>query len=130
MSLYEARMRAAQTEQRRGARFTIDIPVCFRTIAGDRPCRMANISDNGAKLETDAPPRQGVTGWLVLGHDEIFCKVIWANETACGVEFERALGQDRLVGIAGDKANQSGPIANAGNIQMGRRRGGRLVSGG
>jgi len=130
MSLYEARLRAAQAERRRNVRFTIDIPVCFRTIAGDRPCHMANISDSGAKLETSAPPREGVTGWLVLGNEEIFCKVIWTSETACGVEFERTLGQDRLIGIAGEKVSQGGPIANAGNIQMGRRRGGRLVASG
>ena len=127
MSLFEARVKAAQVERRRSARFTVDIPAFLRTISGDRPCRMANISDNGAKLETASPPREGVTGWLVLGSQEIFCKVIWANHEACGIEFERTLSEDALVGIAGVEV-QSGPVANTGKIQMGRRRGGRLVS--
>ena len=128
MSFLEARRRAAQVERRRSARLTIDIPVTFRTISGDRECRMANISDSGAKLETDTPPRKGVSGWLVMGTQEIYCSVIWANDNDCRVEFERSIAQDTLISIAGNHAQQNAPVANAGNIQMGRRRGGRLVS--
>ena len=130
MSFLEARRRAAQVERRRSARLTIDIPVTFRTISGDRECRMANISDSGAKLETEAPPRTGVSGWLVMGTQEIYCSVIWANDNACGVEFERSIAQDTLIAITGNQVQQNAPVANAGNIQMGRRRGGRLVSSG
>ena len=79
-------------------------------------------------LETQNVPNEGVSGWLVLGDEEIFCKVIWTNETACGIQFERNLGENRLMAIAGSRAKQSGPIANTGNIQMGRKRSGLLVS--
>lgn len=130
MSFLEARQKVAQMERRRAARFAIDIPVILRTISGDRNCRMANISDNGAKLETADPPREGITGWLVMGSQEMFCKVIWSNDTACGIEFERAIGEDMLAEIAGDQVREKLPIAKAMNIPMGRKRSGRLVSGG
>lgn len=129
MGLYEARMQAVQAERRCASRLTIDIPACLRTIGGDRKCRMANISDEGARLETSTPPRQGVTGWLVLGDHEIFCKVVWANETACGIRFERAIKTSTLIDIAGEQALPRGPVANAGNIQMGRKRSGLIVAG-
>lgn len=128
MSFLEARRKAAQIERRRSARFTIDIPVTFRTISGDRECRMANISDSGAKLETAEPPRKGVSGWLIMGTQEIYCSVIWTNDNACGVEFERAMAEDTLLSITGVQAQQNTPVANAGNIQMGRKRNGLLVS--
>lgn len=130
MSFLEARQKAAQMERRRTARFTIDIPVILRTISGDRHCHMANISDNGAKLETPEPPPQGVSGWLIMGKQEIYCTVIWANDSACGIEFERAIGEQTLVEIAGDQVKEAGPVAQAMNIPMGRKRSGRLVAGG
>lgn len=127
MSLFEARMKAAQAERRRSARFTVDIPVILRTVSGDRPCQMSNISDNGAKLELPNPPRQGVSGWLIMGAQELYCTVMWSRERDCGVEFERSLPPASLIEIAGDQARAAGPVANAGNIQMGRKRSGLLV---
>lgn len=129
MSFLEARRQAAQQERRRSARFTIDIPVTLRTISGNRECRMANISDNGAKLETDTPPREGVSGWLIMGGEEIYCTVIWSKDGACGIEFERSLSEDKLVEIAGEQVTETVPVANRGNIQMGRKRGSLLGKG-
>lgn len=130
MSLYEARIRAAQMERRRSARFTVDISAVLRTVSGDRPCRMANISDNGAKLEMEIPPRKGVTGWLVMGAQELYCTVVWSRDGDCGIEFDRPLPHASLIAIAGDQVRAAGPVANAGNIQMGRKRSGRLVASG
>ncbi|HEX5645191.1 MAG TPA: hypothetical protein VFX62_06740, partial [Erythrobacter sp.] len=59
-----------------------------------------------------------------------FCRVIWCTNDACGVEFERPLPQSVLIAIAGEQAKPNGPVANVGNIPMGRKRGGRLVAGG
>ena len=122
MSFLESRQQAAQSERRRSARFVIDIPVTLRTVTGDRQCRMENISDKGAKLEIDNPPKDGADCWLVLGEEEIYCQVIWSNESACGIQFERAISENRLIAIAGEPAKQPKPAANTGNIQMGRKR--------
>lgn len=128
MSFLEARQQSVHADQRRSGRFVVAIPAVFRTASGSRQCRMANISDNGAKLETDNPPATGVSGMLMLGEEEIYCTVIWSNDEACGVEFERSIGEAALTEIAGDQVRKSRPVANCSNIQMGRKRG-ALVSG-
>lgn len=130
MSLYDARKKAAQFERRRSARFAVELEAVFRSISSERLGRLANISEQGAKILMDAPPREGISGWLAFAGQELFCKVVWASPEACGVHFERPLSQQVLVAIAGDQVNLGGPVANAGNIQMGRRRGGRLVASG
>lgn len=130
MSLFEARLQAMQAERRRTARFAVDCPVRFSTIAAHRDGRLANISEQGAKLLLQQPPREGITGWLAFAGHDAFCRVIWASHDACGVEFERPLPQAVLIVVAGEQVKESGPVANAGNIPMGRKRGGRLVSGG
>ncbi len=127
MSFLEKRQQAAHSDQRRSGRFAVEIPATFRTTSGERACRMANISDNGAKLETDNPPATGVSGMLLLGSEEIYCTVIWSNDNACGIEFERSIGEHALVQIAGEQVRNTGPVAQACNIQMGRKRG-RLVT--
>ena len=129
MSSLAIRKQILKAEKRRVPRFTVEIPVTLRTVGGNRECRMANISDLGAMLELPEPPAEGICAYLIFGDDEIYCRVLWSNETSCGVEFERALGERKLNEIAGDQIDKTGPVANFGNIQMGRKRG-RLVSGG
>jgi len=130
MSLFEAKIQAMQAERRRTARFAVDCAMRFRMISGHRDGQLANISEMGAKLSLTNPPREGVTGWLTFAGHEAFCRVIWCTNDACGVEFERPLPQSVLIAIAGEQAKQNGPVADAGNIPMGRKRGGRLVAGG
>jgi len=127
MSFLETRQRVVGADQRRSGRFVVAIPATFRSASGDRSCKIANISENGAKLETPTPPVKGVCGMLTLGLREVYCTVIWANETGCGVEFERALSEVDLAELAGEQISRNGPVANAGRIQMGRKRSG-LVS--
>lgn len=122
MSSLAMRQQIAQTERRRGGRLLIEIPVGFKTVSGLRECHMANISDSGAMLEMERPPVTGVSGWLIMGADEIYCTVVWTNEKSCGVEFERSLGAHTLNQIVSGKARELGPAANRGNIQMGRKR--------
>ncbi|WP_299193478.1 PilZ domain-containing protein [uncultured Erythrobacter sp.] len=127
MSSLAIRQQAVQSERRRSSRLVAEIPVGLRTVSGLRECRMANISDEGAKLELADPPAEGVSGWLVLDGTEIYCKIIWSNESACGIEFERSLGDYTLKQIVGTQDLPTGPAANRGNIQAGRKRSG-LVS--
>ncbi len=128
MSLLEARRNAVSAERRTAARFTVDIPAKWRTVGGDRDCTLANISVGGAKLNLATRPPEGVAGYVIFRAYELYCKVIWSDETHCGVEFERALTERALVAIAGEQARKLGPVAQAGKIQMGRKRSGRLVS--
>lgn len=129
MSSLAIRQQIAKAEQRRAPRFPVKIPVTLRTVSGNRKCRIANISDLGAKLEMPDPPGEGISACIICGSDEIYCRIIWSDENACGVEFERALGEARLIEMVGEQSEPNGPVANVGNIQMGRKRG-QLVSGG
>lgn len=129
MSDRATRSHAVQTERRRTHRFPVEIAVALRTVNGTRSCRLGNVSDAGASLELDNPPAAGVSGWLVMGGEEVYCQVVWSNATACGIEFERALPTATLEGIVGSKLPEHGPAANRGNIPKGRKRA-RLVAGG
>lgn len=128
MSSLALRQKAMQMEQRRSSRLVVEIPVGFKTVSGIRECQMANISDHGAKLDLADPPREGVSGWLMLDGSEIYCTVIWSGDRSCGIEFERTLGDQTLMRIAG-KQDRQGPAANFGRIQQGRKRSGLVCRG-
>ena len=127
MSSLASRQHAVQSDRRRSSRLVAEIPVGLRTVSGLRECRMANISDNGARLELSDPPAQGVSGWLVLEGTEIYCRIVWSSESACGIEFEHTLGDYTLKQITGTASGPVGPTANTGKIPAGRKRSG-LVS--
>ncbi|MGB3712250.1 MAG: PilZ domain-containing protein [Erythrobacter sp.] len=132
MSSLAFRQQALQADRRRNARFTTEIPVTLQTVLGNRQGRISNISDRGAMIEVSSPPPENIAACLILGEEELFCTVVWSNEDACGVEFDRAIGDAKLAEIAGEELEQQrerGPVANVGNIQPGRKRG-RLVAGG
>lgn len=129
MSQYQARITAANIERRQTMRISFDCPARFRTISGDREARLANLSEQGAKILIDSPPRDGMSGWLIFAGHELFCTVVWANSDACGVAFERPLSQQAFVLLAGLEAAASGPVARTGNIPLGRKRSGLLVAG-
>ncbi len=128
MSEYEARIEAFETDRRRTARFAADCPAIFRTVSGDRRGQIQNVSELGARFATKRPPVQGVTGLLLFGSMEIFCKVAWANADACGLVFDHPISLDALTQASGELPHVNGPIARAGNIPLGRKRSGRLVS--
>ena len=117
------RQDADQIERRKAIRRVVEIPVGFKTVSGTRACHMANISDNGAQLEMENTPIVGASGWLVLDDTEIYCKVIWADDHRCGIEFERSLGQGTLKEITGPQERHR-PIVNRSRIQAGRKRSG------
>ncbi|EAQ27584.1 malate synthase [Erythrobacter sp. NAP1] len=111
-----------EIERRRTSRTLVDVPIGLRTVSGVRECRITNISDAGAKLELENPPPEGVTGWLVMGEDEVYCTIAWSSEGTCGVEFEFVLRPGMMTRLAGERAKEVGPAADRGNIQMGRKR--------
>lgn len=113
---------AVEIERRRTSRTLVDVPIGLRTVSGVRECRITNISDAGAKLELENPPPEGVTGWLVMGEDEVYCTIAWSSEGTCGVEFEFVLRPGMMARIAGERRKDVGPAADRGNIQMGRKR--------
>ncbi len=123
MSSLAVRQLTVHAERRGAGRFLVEIPVKFRTVSGIRDCWMGNISDTGAMIQTDSPPAEGVSGWLIMGDVELYCSVAWSSDRNCGIKFEHALGQATLAHIASkDKRQDNGPSARRGNIAVGRKR--------
>lgn len=132
MSQLEARLQAVQAERRANARFQVEYPAKFRTISTERRGRVVNVSLHGARIEFDhdEPPPMGLSGMLMFEGVEKFCQVVWRDERACGVEFEREMLPDIFKEIVGVEAPENtGPVARAINIPLGRKRN-RLVAGG
>lgn len=67
---------------------------CLATLllpSGDRPGRLFDISTDGARFVTDAPPAVGVSAILDWTMYEVYCTVIWVKPGMCGVRFDRAI---------------------------------------
>ena len=128
MGLSWARQNTAPKERRRSERYPIDRAASFRTISGVRQGRLENISEDGAKLVIAQPPKEGISGMLGIDGQEYFCAVIWVNTDACGLEFERSLPLKTILDLTGAEDNSGAHIARTGNIPLGRKRSGRLVT--
>lgn len=94
-------------EQRVKPRTRVD---CLATLAmpsGDRPGRLFDISTDGARFVTDAPPAKGVSAILDWQMHEAYCHVIWTKPGMCGVQFDRPIPQKVVDDLAA--ANPAGP---------------------
>lgn len=122
MRLFAAEAVSLAAERRAVARTLVDCHARLHLPSGYRHGKLANISELGARMELDRPPPPGATVLLLWRTHEAFCKVAWANETACGLTFERPLRAHVLEDTTGD-ASVPGPVANHGNIPLGQKRG-------
>ncbi len=116
-------------ERRSVRRHHVDCPARLKMLGGDRQGRLSDLSEAGARFETAHPPGEGVSGLLEWNGHGYFGKVVWSNETGCGVIFERAIPLsvvEDTVGAAPSDVPQ-GPVANFGNIPLGQKRGRRPV---
>lgn len=98
-------------------------------LGGDKQGRLSDLSEAGARFDTAQPPGKGVSGLLEWNGHEYFAKVVWSNETGCGVIFERSIPLaviEETVGAALTDMPQ-GPVANFGNIPLGQKRGRRTA---
>ncbi|WFL76488.1 PilZ domain-containing protein [Altererythrobacter arenosus] len=129
MSDLESKSEALQQDRRQAARFAIKCSACFRSVSGERRGVVENVSELGARFTAPSLPAKGVTGLLIFGGNEVFCKVAWTSTEACGVVFDHPISLEDVAALAGKEMRVQGPVASAGNIPMGRKRSGRLVSG-
>lgn len=116
-------------ERRAYERFRIDLPARLRMPSGDRAGRLADISDGGARLHLNDPPRAGVSALLQWGSHEFFCKIAWARDDSCGLTFERPIPHAVVIETTGGHEAPRGPAATPGNIPLGKKRSRRPPSG-
>lgn len=113
---------AVHVDRRAAVRSRVDCPVQLRMPSGDRMGRLIDISERGARLQLENPPREGASAMLQWGSQEVFCEVAWANEGACGVFFERPLLPEILIETTGAGDESAVPVADPKQIPIGKKR--------
>lgn len=72
----------------RGQRSPVSMTASVVTMKAYHFPELADISATGAKLVGSPLPPKGATALLRAGALEILCRVVWANDDACGIKFE------------------------------------------
>ena len=122
MGLFRRTQAVAPQERRTTARYAVDCPATLKMLGGDRVGRLSDLSDAGARLETNNPPSEGVSGLLSWNGHEHFGKIVWANDKSCGIIFERPIPMHIVEETVEQVEVQTGPVANFGKIPLGQKR--------
>lgn len=126
MALFRRKTAVDDLPERRSVRrHHVDCPARLKMLGGDRQGRLSDLSEAGARFETANPPGQGVSGLLEWAGHGYFVRIVWSNETGCGVIFERPIPLsvvEETVSVASIDMPQ-GPVANFGKIPLGQKRG-------
>ena len=121
MSLFRAPSTFA-TERRAMLRTRVECPAQLHLSGGMRPVTMVDLSESGAKLQSDNPPKPGVAGLLKWGPHEAFGQVVWVTGDTCGVKFDRPIERGVVLETVELEEQPSGPVAAVGNIPIGKKR--------
>lgn len=109
-------------------RYVVDAPAKLVLAGGERAGRLTDLSEHGARLETDAPPAAGATGFLRWAGEDHYCKVIWAAEGRCGLQFERAIPAAAVEAACSRIEVTLRPVAAVSRIPLGQRRSARVLA--
>jgi hypothetical protein len=110
-------------ERRATVRSRVSCPAQLQLPTGQRLGCLWDLSERGARIQMDNPPRAGTTVLLEWMCYDAICKVAWATEDMCGLMFEKQIPLARVVEAQQHREEFSGPVAELGNIALGRKRG-------
>lgn len=113
---------AKQDDRRSVQRYVVDCEARFKMVGGELSGRLSDLSEAGARFDTQAPPSLGVSGMLEWADQSHFCKVIWSKDGSCGVAFERPISISVVGNTCETIEEEQGPVANFGNIPLGQKR--------
>ena len=94
-------------------------------MVGVRAGSLWDLSETGARIQVDQPPKVGAEALLKWQTYEAFCRVVWAKDDMCGVAFDRPLSSamlDEALRQEEEERRPSGPVATVGNIPVGTKR--------
>ena len=118
-----AQAKEFQPEDRRIAtRSRVSCPVQLQLPSGQRIGCMWDLSERGARVQLDNPPRVGASVVLEWMCYDAMCKVVWATEDMCGLLFEKPISTQRVFEAHQHREEFSGPVAAVGNIPLGQKR--------
>ena len=84
--------RAAHVADRRTyQRFTVDCAARLIVSGSERAGRISDLSESGARFETERPPLAGTGARLLWGDQDRSCRVMWSSEGRCGLHFDRPI---------------------------------------
>ncbi|MCB2060666.1 MAG: PilZ domain-containing protein [Novosphingobium sp.] len=109
-------------ERRATVRARVDCVAQLRMTSGDRSGQLVDISEGGARLYIDNPPRAGTSGLLQWKSFESFCSIAWAREDACGLAFEKPIPYSVVLDTIGRNEEANKPAADHSKIPLGNRR--------
>ena len=122
VALFQRKQVASQSERRTSRRHAVDCPASLRLLGGERCGLLSDLSLDGACFETDDLPASGISGLLVWGDQEHWCKVVWSRDGSCGLVFERSIAQAVVDATVQTVEVETGPVANFSNIPLGQKR--------
>lgn len=119
---------AVLPDRRVARRYLVDCPARMVMSGGERDGRLSDLSEHGARLDTLQPPPAGTTGFLRWGSEEHYCKVIWANDGCCGLQFERPIARAIVEATCSHVEVSLKPVAALGRIPIGQKRSRRFAA--
>ena len=122
VALFQRKQVASQSERRTSRRHAVDCPASLRLLGGERYGRLSDLSLDGACFEAEDLPTSGISGLLVWGDQEHWCKVVWSRDGSCGLVFERSIAQAVVDATVQTVEVETGPVANFSNIPLGQKR--------
>jgi hypothetical protein len=128
LAFFNVKSADVQSDRRVARRYVIDCPARLSLAGGARHGRLSNLSEHGARFDTELPPPPGVNGFLQWQGQEHYCTVVWSDDGRCGLKFERAIPQSLVESTCSAVDVALRPIAAVGRIPLGQRRAGRLTS--
>lgn len=119
---YAAAAASGPLERRSSLRRRVSCPAQLQTARGQRIGCLCDLSERGARLEMDDPPKPGTTGTLEWMCFDAACTVIWATESMCGLMFDRDIPPVRVFETQQFGEEYEAPIAEVSNIPLGQKR--------
>ena len=107
------------TERRGSARVKVSVEAHLQTAAANWRGTLCDISETGARMLIARPPIAGATALLRWQEHETLCRVVWATDDMCGLQFERPIP---LAAVRESAQCREGPRPTLGNIPLGQRR--------
>ena len=109
-------------DRRTSVRYRVSCPVQLQLPSGQRIGCMCDLSETGARVQMDNPPRAGTSAVLEWLCYDATCKVIWVTEDMCGLQFEKMIAPTRVLEVLQYREEFDGPVAEVSNIPLGQRR--------
>jgi hypothetical protein len=122
MSSWRTAVAAVPVERRGSERSPIGCPAQLHLTIGIRVGSLWDLSETGARFQSEHPPRVGMEALIKWQSHEAFCKIVWVTGDMCGLAFDRPLSRMMLDESLKEEARRTGPVAAVSNIPLGQKR--------